>query len=121
MFVPLYFGRCPRCMITAEPKPELLSPEPLAANIPSVQPGGGICYAIELAWGRCRRWYLRRFRRAYLERMAGLRIGSTDGAPHEVAPVDPTRVQRVDEIDRFLIRCRHEIPPLPGPLLAAET
>jgi phosphatidylserine decarboxylase len=71
-------------MITAEPTPKLLSPEPLPANITSVQPGGGFCYAVEVAWGRLRRRYLRRFRRAYIERMAGLRRGSVDGAPHEV-------------------------------------
>jgi phosphatidylserine decarboxylase len=71
-------------MISVDEKPELLSPEPLPANIPSVQPGGGFCYAIELAWGRLRRWYLRRFRRAHIEEMAARRVGSTAGAAHEV-------------------------------------
>ncbi|HEV3002872.1 MAG TPA: phosphatidylserine decarboxylase, partial [Pirellulales bacterium] len=60
------------------------TPEPLAANITSVQPGGGICYRIELAWGRWRRWYLRRFRPDYVRRMAEKRLGSDVGAPHEV-------------------------------------
>jgi len=53
----------------------------------SVQPGGGICYQIELAWGRWRRWYLKRFRPAYLRRMAALREGDVAGAPHEI--LDP--------------------------------
>jgi len=64
-----------------------LSPEPLPENLPSVQPGGGRCYALEMAWGRLRRWYLRTFRSGYVRRMADLRIGSTAGAPHEV--LDP--------------------------------
>ncbi|MCA9248556.1 MAG: phosphatidylserine decarboxylase family protein [Planctomycetales bacterium] len=61
--------------------------QPLPENIRSVQPGSGKCYAIELAWGRLRRGWLRRFRGGYLSRMAQLRTGSVDGAPHEV--LDP--------------------------------
>ncbi|MCC6493469.1 MAG: phosphatidylserine decarboxylase family protein [Pirellulales bacterium] len=60
---------------------------PLPANIPSVQPGGGFCYGVELAWGRWRRWYLTRFRRPYVDRMAKLRRGEPAGAPHEI--LDP--------------------------------
>lgn len=52
-----------------------------------VQPGGGKCYQVELAWGRLRRWYLKRFRPGYVARMASLRIGDTTGAPHEI--LDP--------------------------------
>jgi phosphatidylserine decarboxylase len=59
----------------------------LPDNIRSVQPGGGKCYAIELAWGRWRRWYLKKFRRGYIRRMAGLRRGDVAGAPHEI--LDP--------------------------------
>lgn len=54
---------------------------------PGVQPGGGFCYRIELAWGRWRRWWLRRFRPGYVRRMAELRRGTCDGAPHEI--LDP--------------------------------
>jgi phosphatidylserine decarboxylase len=64
-----------------------LTPEPLPANITSVQPGGGVCYQIELAWGRWRRWYLRTFRPGYVRRMAELRHGDATGCPHEV--LDP--------------------------------
>ncbi len=60
---------------------------PLPDNIRSVQPGGGKCYEVELAWGRLRRWYLRTFRRGYVERMASLRRGDAIGAPHEI--LDP--------------------------------
>ena len=64
-----------------------LTPEPLPDNIKSVQPGGGVCYSIELAWGRWRRWYLKHFRPGYVRRMAALRRGDCTGAPHEV--LDP--------------------------------
>ncbi|MEM8947359.1 MAG: phosphatidylserine decarboxylase [Planctomycetota bacterium] len=59
----------------------------LPDNIRSVQPGGGRCYDIELAWGRIRRWFLKTFRPRYVERMAKLRRGETTGAPHEI--LDP--------------------------------
>jgi phosphatidylserine decarboxylase len=63
------------------------TPEPLPQNITSVQPGGGFCYRMELAWGVWRRWWLRTFRPAYVRRMAEKRQGSTLGAPHEI--LDP--------------------------------
>ena len=62
-------------------------PEPLPDNLRSVQPGGGVCYSIELAWGRWRRWFLRKFRPGYVARMAERRRGSAEGAPHEL--LDP--------------------------------
>ena len=65
--------------------------EPLPANIISVQPGGGVCYSLELAWGRVRRWYLRTFRRGYVARMAALRHGDPTGAPHEI--LDPRNLK----------------------------
>lgn len=61
--------------------------EPLPDNIRSVQPGGGKCYSIELAWGRWRRWYLKRFRPGFVAKMAALRRGDASGAPHEI--LDP--------------------------------
>ena len=64
-----------------------LPAEPLPENIKSTQPGGGYCNSIELAWGRLRRWYLRTFRRRYINRMAALRVGELNGCPHEV--LDP--------------------------------
>lgn len=65
----------------------LEQPEPLPPEITSVQPGGGWCMQIEVAWGRLRRWYLKRFWPGYVRRMAQLRQGSTEGAPHEI--LDP--------------------------------
>ncbi len=62
-------------------------PEPLPANLTSVQPGGGVCYQIELGWGRLRRWYLKRFRPGYVRHMAERRQGDCDSAPHEI--LDP--------------------------------
>ena len=62
-------------------------PVSLPENLTSVQPGGGVCYSLELAWGRWRRCWLRNFRKGYVRRMAESRRGSTDGAPHEI--LDP--------------------------------
>ncbi len=42
---------------------------------------------LELAWGRCRRWYLRTFRPGYVARMRTLRRGEPAGCPHQV--LDP--------------------------------
>lgn len=74
-------------MTKVEPTDTRLAAEPLPQNLRSVQPGGGACYRIELAWGRLRRWYLRTFRPGYVRRMAALRHGSTEGAPHPI--LDP--------------------------------
>jgi phosphatidylserine decarboxylase len=71
-------------MAVAETSTPILTAEPLPANITSVQPGGGFCYRVELVWGSMRRAYLRSFRKSYIRRMAELRTGSTDGAPHEI-------------------------------------
>ncbi len=72
---------------TTETAARRATPEPLPERINSVQPGGGVCYRIELAWGRWRRWYLKRFRPGYVQRMAGLRHGDTAGCPHKI--LDP--------------------------------
>ncbi|MEK6269484.1 MAG: phosphatidylserine decarboxylase [Planctomycetales bacterium] len=74
-------------MRNTEYAPVPLEVVPLASHIQSIQPGGGVCYGIELFWGRCRRWYLKTFRKAYVAKMSALRTGSTDGAPHAI--LDP--------------------------------
>jgi phosphatidylserine decarboxylase len=61
--------------------------EPLPSNITSVQPGGGNCYRLELAWGHVRRRYLRTFRAGYVRAMAAKRRGEVAGCPHDV--LDP--------------------------------
>lgn len=63
------------------------TPEPLPPNITSVQPGGGVCFRIELAWGRWRRWWLSNCRPGYVRRMAEKMHGSAAGAPHAI--LDP--------------------------------
>jgi phosphatidylserine decarboxylase len=62
-------------------------PQPVAVPITSVQPGGGFCMNLELAWGRLRRGYLRRLRPGYVRRMAEKRQGHCPGCPHDV--IDP--------------------------------
>jgi phosphatidylserine decarboxylase len=52
-----------------------------------VQPGGGFCLGIELAWGRLRRAWLRRFRPGYVRRMAERRQGSCGNCGHDVIDV----------------------------------
>ncbi len=74
-------------MSQTETRSQASIPEPVPANIRSVQPGGGVCYSLELLWGRWRRWYLRTFRAGYVRRMAEKRHGDTRGCPHDV--LDP--------------------------------
>lgn len=102
-------------MSLAESPAIALTPEPLPANLSSVQPGGGRCYDVELAWGRWRRWYLKRFRSAYVKQMAEVRTGDAAGAPHEL--LDPRDLKYCrnqctadwpQEFDRF--RWRDRIP-----------
>ncbi len=68
-----------------------LAIEPLDPAIQSIQPGGGACMRIELAWGWFRRAYLRLFRRGYLRRMEALRRGQENRCPHPV--LDPRDVK----------------------------
>lgn len=50
----------------------------------SIQPGGGFCMNLELAWGRCRRAWLRRFRPSYVRLMAEKRQGECKDCPHDI-------------------------------------
>ncbi len=74
-------------MSNVETKSVRLEPEPLPDNLRSVQPGGGFCYQVELAWGRLRRWFLRTFRPGYVRQMGAARYGSALGVGHEI--LDP--------------------------------
>ncbi len=65
---------------TAPPIPPSLQSTPIT----SIQPGGGFCFALERAWGRCRRGWLRRFRPGYVRRMAQLRQGHCPNCPHDI-------------------------------------
>jgi phosphatidylserine decarboxylase len=52
--------------------------------IRSVQPGGGLCMALELTWGRLRRAVLRRFWPGYVRRMTERRQGHCPDCPHDI-------------------------------------
>jgi phosphatidylserine decarboxylase len=56
----------------------------IPAPIKSAQPGGGLCMELELAWGRWRRFWLRRFRPGYVRRMAALRRGQCLSCQHDI-------------------------------------
>jgi phosphatidylserine decarboxylase len=68
-------------------------------QVRSIQPGGGACMRLELTWGRFRRWYLKRFRRRYVERIAEVRRGGQNACPHEV--LDPRDVKFFRNQDGF--------------------
>ena len=51
------------------------------APLQSVQPGGGWCVKLELAWGRFRRWWLRRFHKDYVARLTAKRRGQCEACP----------------------------------------
>jgi phosphatidylserine decarboxylase len=57
---------------------------PQATPITSIQPGGGFCFDLERAWGRCRRAWLRRFRPAYVRRLVERRQGDCPDCPHDI-------------------------------------
>lgn len=61
--------------------------EPMDPQITSIQPGGGVCMNLELAWGGLRRWFLKTFCKGYVARMAACRKGTTNPCPFEV--LDP--------------------------------
>jgi len=65
--------------------------EPMDSSITSIQPGGGTCMQLELAWGHVRRWYLKTFCKGYVVRMAALRRGDKNVCPFEV--LDPRDVK----------------------------
>ena len=67
-------------------EPQLTSQR--ACSQPSnIQPGGGSCMALELAWGRLRRAWLRRWRPGYVARMAQRRQGECPNCPHDIVDV----------------------------------
>ena len=68
-------------------------------QVTTIQPGGGIVMSIELGWGRLRRWYLRRFRPGYVEKMLTTRQGQRRGLPFD--PVDPRDVKYYRNQDSY--------------------
>ncbi len=71
-------------MATLDPQPVALPPPVAPAG---VQPGGGFCMGLELAWGRLRRAWLRRLRPRYVARMLAKRQGDCPGCTHDI--IDP--------------------------------
>ncbi len=69
----------------------MLPPEPMDAQIGSIQPGGGTVMRLELLWGHVRRWWLRTFRSSYVSRMQQTRQGTENHCPHDV--LDPRDVK----------------------------
>jgi phosphatidylserine decarboxylase len=96
----------------------LLDHEPalsLAEPLTCVQPHGGWCFRLEVAWGRWRRAMLRTLRPGYVRRMQALRQGDCKDCSHDV--IDPRDLKLVRNVcgyrfrpedDRF--RWRSRIP-----------
>ncbi len=61
--------------------------ETMDPHLQDIQPGGGVIIHLELAWGYIRRFYLKIFRRSYIEKMKELRKGDSNPCPFEV--LDP--------------------------------
>lgn len=55
-----------------------------ASALTCIQPGGGVCFALETAWGGVRRAWLRAARPSYVRRMAERRQGSCEACSHDV-------------------------------------
>ena len=70
---------------------QLLPVEPIDPQIRSIQPGEAVIVHLELAWGHVRRWWLKTFRRSYVERMRQCRQGDENRCPHDV--LDPRDVK----------------------------
>ena len=61
--------------------------EPMDPQLTWTQPGSGVIVHLELAWGKLRRWWLKTFRKGYVQKMASLRQGDQNDAPIEI--LDP--------------------------------
>lgn len=73
------------------PAPDTLELEPMPPELTTIQPGGGPVMRLELAWGGVRRWWLKTFRKGYVQRMWLLRKGERNPTSHEV--LDPRDVK----------------------------
>jgi phosphatidylserine decarboxylase len=89
-----------------------------AGPIRGVQPGGGFCIRLELAWCRWRRFWLRRLRPGYVRRMAELRQGECPGCTHDV--VDPRDLKHVRNVCGYRFRDEDDPFRMPHPLRLAR-
>lgn len=64
-----------------------LAVEPMDPQLKTIQPGGGMIINLEMFWGRWRRFWLKTFRRGYVQKMESTRKGDFNPCPHEV--LDP--------------------------------
>src|SRR5262245_6382819 len=90
-------------MATVEPQ---LLPVSTPVSPESVQPGGGWCMNLELAWGRLRRSWLRRFRPGYVRRMADKRQGRCPDCPHDI--IDPRDLKFVRNVCGYWFRAEDD-------------
>lgn len=67
-----------------------------------MQPGGGICKRLELAWGYLRRAYLRLCRSGYVRHMAEKRQGECPNCPHKI--IDSRDLKYVRNVCGFWFR-----------------
>lgn len=64
--------------------PDSPPPSRPEAPIHSIQPGGGWCMRLELAWGRLRRWFLRGYSPAWVAAMQAKRQGTCTECPGQL-------------------------------------
>jgi phosphatidylserine decarboxylase len=64
---------------------------PMDPQIRDIQPGGGVIIKLEQMWGFVRRFWLKTFRRGYVEQMRLMRKGDRNVCPHDV--LDPRDVK----------------------------
>lgn len=73
------------------------------------QPGYGVIVHLELAWGRLRRWYLRRFRPGYVQHMLAKRQGHCPDCRHDV--IDPRDLKYFRNVCGYWFRPEREVFP----------
>jgi phosphatidylserine decarboxylase len=90
-----------------------IPPLPSSVTSECIQPGGGFCLSLELAWGRCRRAWLRRFRPGYVRRLQQERQGLCPNCSHDIIDARDLKFYRNacgywfrEEDDRFRWRGR---------------
>jgi phosphatidylserine decarboxylase len=79
----------------------------IVTAIRCVQPGERGLFRLERAFGRWRRWWLRRFRRGYVQRMAALRTGECADCAHDI--VDPRDLKLLRNV------CGYDFPAAADP------
>ena len=80
--------------------------EPMDPQVRDIQPGSGVVVRMELAWGRLRRWFLRRFRPGYVRRMRETRQGVQGGCPFD--PIDPRDVKYYQNQGTYFWHAEHD-------------